>query len=201
MRSVLYIEEKKKSNKMSSRPVYLDRDGVINRNRRDYVRSLEDWIPIPGAIEAITRLSKAGHPVIVITNQSAIAREFCTVRDVESIHSSLIQMVSKAGGVISGIYYCPHHPDDGCECRKPRTGMVETARKELSLSEGGYIVGDAESDMELGRRAGLKTILVLTGRGRDQMEKIESEGLPEPWRISEDISSAVEIIIRDSRDS
>jgi len=186
---------------MSVLPVYLDRDGVINRNRSDYVRSLEDWIPIPGAIEAIIRLSQAGHPVIVITNQSAIARGYCTVRDVERIHSNLIHQVNKAGGEISGIYYCPHHPDDGCECRKPSTGMLETARRELDLPEGGYIVGDADSDMELGRRAGLKTILVLTGRGRDQKEKIESESLPEPWRISEDISSAVEIIIRDSGNS
>jgi D-glycero-D-manno-heptose 1,7-bisphosphate phosphatase len=185
---------------MESKPVYIDRDGVINKNRSDYVKSLEEWVPIPGAIDAITRLSKAGHPVVVLTNQSAIARNFCCVSDVERIHQHLISLVSKAGGMISGIYYCPHHPDDGCECRKPRTGMVDFARRELDLPDGGYMIGDADSDMELGRRARLKTVLVLTGRGRDQLERIKSKDLPEPWKVTENIFSAVQIILEDSAD-
>ena len=183
---------------MRNEPVFLDRDGVINRNRVDYVRSLEQWIPLPGAIEAITKLSNSGHPVIVLTNQSAIARGYCRISDVERIHRHLIHQVSMAGGMIKGIYYCPHHPDDGCECRKPRTGMVESARRELKLPDGGYIVGDADSDMELGRRTGLKTVLVLTGRGNDQLKKINSEGFTIPWKVTEDISSAVEIILKDT---
>lgn len=185
---------------MAAKPVYIDRDGVINKNRSDYVKSLEEWIPIPGAVDAITTLSNAGHPVIVITNQSAIARQFCRVSDVERIHRHLRSLVGKAGGVITGIYYCPHHPDDGCNCRKPRTGLVDSARSELDLPDGGYIVGDAESDMELGRRAGLKTVLVLTGRGRDQLDKIISEGFPEPWKVTEDISSATQLILENSTD-
>lgn len=180
---------------IKAEPVFLDRDGVINRNRVDYVRSLEQWIPIHGSIEAIARLSNAGHPVIVLTNQSAIARNYCRVSDVERIHRHLIHLVSAAGGSISGIYYCPHLPDEGCDCRKPRTGMVESAREELNLPDGGYIIGDADSDMELGRRAGLKTILVLTGRGKDQIRKIELEDFTRPWKIAEDISSAVEMIL------
>ncbi len=180
---------------MGAEPVFLDRDGVINMNRADYIRSLKEWIPIPGAIEALARLSNAGHPVIVLTNQSAIARKYCTVSDVEEIHRHLLHIVSNAGGMISGIYYCPHHPDDDCECRKPRTGMVESARRELNLPDGGYIVGDAVSDMELGRRAGLKTLLVLTGRGEDQFRKIESEGCIRPWKVTENLSSAVDIIL------
>ena len=185
---------------MKAEPVFLDRDGVINRNRSDYVRSLDEWVPIQGAIDAIVRLSIAGHPVLVITNQSAIARKYCSVSDVEEIHRNLKHLVKLAGGMINGIYYCPHHPDDGCECRKPRTGMIESARRELDLPEGGYIVGDAFSDMELGRRSGLKTILVLTGRGKDQLRKIDSEGLSRPWEITEDISSAVEMILKDAGD-
>jgi len=180
---------------MGAEPVFLDRDGVINVNRVDYIRSLEQWIPLPGAIEAIAKLSKAGYKVIVLTNQSAIAREYCAFSDVERIHLHLSDLISKAGGLISGIYYCPHHPDDGCECRKPRTGMIESAKRELNLPDGGYIVGDADSDMELGRRSGLKTVLVLTGRGKDQLRKINSEGLTKPWKVTEDISSAVELII------
>ncbi len=180
------------------KPVFLDRDGVINRDSSDYIKSLEEWVPLPGAIEAIVRLSNAGHPVIILTNQSAIARRFCRVSDVEEIHLHLQHQVSKAGGLISGIYYCPHHPDDGCECRKPRTGMVESARREFDLPDGGYIIGDADSDMELGRRTGLKTVLVLTGRGNDQLRKINSEGFTRPWKVTENISSAVEIILEDT---
>ena len=183
---------------MGAEPVFLDRDGVINMNRTDYVRSLKEWIPFPGAIEALAKLSNAGHPVIVLTNQSAIAREYCTVSDVEEIHQHLLNLVSSAGGMISGIYYCPHHPDDECECRKPRTGMIESARMELNLPAGGYIVGDADSDMELGRRAGLKTLLVLTGRGEDQFKKINSEGCIRPWKVTDNISSAVDIIFADT---
>ncbi len=180
------------------KPVYLDRDGVINLNRADYIRSLEEWIPIPGAIEAIVRLSNAGHPVIVLTNQSAIARNYCRVSDVEGIHKHLLHLACKAGGFISGIYYCPHHPDDGCECRKPRTGMIESARSELNLPDGGYIVGDADSDMELGRRTGLKTVLVLTGRGKDQLRTIDSDDCIRPWKVTENITSAVDIILEDT---
>lgn len=183
---------------MGAEPVFLDRDGVINTNRADYIRSLSQWIPIHGAIDAIARLSNAGHHVIVLTNQSAIARKYCRISDVEEIHLHLLHLVSKAGGLISGIYYCPHHPDEQCECRKPRTGMVESARMELDLPDGGYIVGDADSDMELGRKAGLKTVLVLTGRGKDQLRKINSEGCIQPWKVTENISSAVDIILEDT---
>ena len=181
------------------KPVFLDRDGVINLNRADYIRSLREWIPIPGAIEAIVRLSNAGHPVIVLTNQSAIARNYCSVSDVEGIHLHLLHLVSKAGGLISGIYYCPHHPDDGCECRKPRTGMIESARNALNLPDGGYIVGDADSDMELGRRSGLKTVLVLTGRGKDQLRMMNSDDYPRPWKVTENITSAVDLILEDTK--
>lgn len=179
-------------------PVFLDRDGVINRNCADYVRSLKDWIPLPGSIEAIAKLSIAGHPVIVVTNQSAISRKYCLESDVMEIHQHLIQLVDNAGGRIAGLYYCPHHPDDECDCRKPRTGMLDMARKELNLPPGGYLVGDASSDMEMGIRAGLKTILVLTGRGLNQLELIEKENQPSPWRVTEDLASAALIILEDS---
>jgi len=180
---------------MAALPVFLDRDGVINRNSADYVRTVDQWIPLPGAIDAIVRLCIAGHPVFVITNQSAIARGYCEVSEVEKIHRKMIRLLEEAGGSFAGIYYCPHHPDDGCECRKPSIGMIRAARSENDLPDGGFMVGDAESDMELGRRAGLKTILVLTGRGRNQLKTIESENRPRPWVVTEDIVSAVDIIL------
>ena len=179
-------------------PVFLDRDGVINRDSADYIRSLKDWIPLPGSIDAIANLSNAGHPVIIVTNQSAISRKYCLESDVREIHQYLIHLVDKAGGKIDGLYYCPHHPDDECDCRKPKTGMLDTARQELNLPSGGYLVGDASTDMEMGRRGDLKTILVLTGRGLNQLELIEKENHPLPWRVTEDLASAALIILEDS---
>lgn len=179
-------------------PVFLDRDGVINRNRDDYVKSVEEWVPLPGAISSIVRLSRAGHAVVVVTNQSSIAREFCSEEDVREVNRYMTGLVEDKGGTIAGVYYCPHHPESGCSCRKPETGMVDAARDELGLPPGGYIVGDAYSDMELGRRAGLRTILVLTGRGREQLTAIRSRNCPLPWRVAKDLTAAVEIILRDS---
>lgn len=179
-------------------PVYLDRDGVINLNRNDYVRTVDDWVPISGAAEAIARLSSAGHPVVVVSNQSAVARGFCSLEDVQAIHRRLCSLVKGAGGRIAGIYFCPHHPEEGCSCRKPATGLVERAVLELALPPGGYIVGDADTDMELGRRLGLKTVMVLTGRGSRQMELIRKTGADPPWRVTGDIVSAAGLILNDA---
>ncbi len=176
-------------------PVYLDRDGVINANRADYVRSLSQWEPIQGSLEAVARLSSSGHPVIILTNQSAIARGYCTEDDVRKIHARMKQMVEECGGAITGMYYCPHHPDDGCSCRKPATGMIELARMEHGLGVGGWMVGDAASDMEMGLKAGLSTILVLTGRGTVQLEEIRKSGMPEPDYIAADLAEASLIIL------
>lgn len=181
--------------KNSLPPVFIDRDGVINENRADYVKSPNEWIPISGSVEAIAELSKIGFPVIIVTNQSAIARGFCSIDDVEQIHTMLIEQVTAAGGRIRHIAYCPHHPDDNCECRKPKTGMVDSAKKELELEDGGYMIGDAATDMEMGRNAELKTILVMTGRGEVQYGIIESNKLPVPWKIAYNLSEAVSVII------
>jgi D-glycero-D-manno-heptose 1,7-bisphosphate phosphatase len=176
-------------------PVFLDRDGVINRNRDDYVRSIADWVPIPGSIEAVARLSGAGHPVIVVTNQSAVARGYCALADVEAVHALMRTRIEEAGGSLTGVYYCPHHPDEHCICRKPEIGMIDRARAEHLLPSGGYLVGDAVSDMEMGRKAGLLTILVLTGRGAAQLLRMKSGGDPMPWKVAADLAEAVDIIL------
>lgn len=176
-------------------PVFLDRDGVINANRSDYVRSLEQWRPLPGSIAAMVRLSSAGHPVIVITNQSAVSRGYCTEVDVSEIHDRLTLLVEEAGGLVTGIYHCPHHPDDLCTCRKPATGLIERARADHAMADGGWMVGDAASDIEMGLKAGLTTILVLTGRGSAQLELMRVSGRAEPHFIAADLSEAVDIIL------
>jgi len=176
-------------------PVFLDRDGVINMNRPDYVRNPGQWIPIPGAVASVARLHQAGYPVIVVTNQSGVARGFYTEEDVEAVHSLMAAAFRAAGADVTGFFYCPHHPSDGCRCRKPETGMIDRARREHALPPGGWMVGDAETDMELGRRAGLRTILVLSGRGRSQLQKIRAEKRIEPDFITESLVSAADVIL------
>lgn len=180
----------------SAVPVFLDRDGVINENRRDYVRSLSQWVPLPGVFEAMARLSAAGHPLIVVTNQSGIARGFFGEAELEQIHDRMRSLMSHAGGSFAGIEHCPHAPWDCCACRKPETGMIDRARRRLSLSERcGWIVGDAGTDMELGRRSGLKTVLVLTGRGRVQLDQIMRDGGTPPDFVRDDLDSAADLIL------
>ena len=180
---------------MCALPVYVDRDGVINENCDDYVRSLSQWIPVKGAFSSLAALSRAGHPIVVVTNQSAVARGYTTLANIEEIHVELLRLSAAAGGVIQGIYYCPHHPDDGCGCRKPETGMIDAARKEHDLPQGGWIIGDAATDMELGRRAGIETILVLTGRGAEQLQMIREKGSRMPDVIVENLGKATAYIL------
>lgn len=182
---------------MAPEPVYLDRDGVLNENVPDYVRNLSMWVPIPGALEAAAMLSGMGHPVVVVTNQSAIGRGLVDASTVEEINSELVRRISLLGGRVSGVYYCPHRPDEHCGCRKPETGMIDRARRELGLPAGGWLVGDAESDMEMGRRAGLRTIMVMTGRGSSQIA-LSQEGKP-PAFIAGDMADAAGIILDSGR--
>jgi len=178
-------------------PVYLDRDGVINENRPDYVRHPGHLVPIAGAVESVARLTGAGHSVIVVTNQSGIARGYYTSCDVQLIHE-VIGAAFKAAGVDMNriaFYFCPHHPDDHCCCRKPMTGMIDAARGELSLPLGGWIIGDADSDMELGRRCGLKTILVLSGRGVSQLQRIKAAKGVLPDHVTGSIAAACDLIL------
>ncbi len=176
-------------------PIFLDRDGVINENRADYVKSPSEWRPYPGAVAAIASLHRAGHRIIVVTNQSGIGRGLYTAEDVELIHDVLQSAFAAAGVNDAAIYYCPHRPNEKCGCRKPETGMINQARHELNLPSGGWMIGDAESDMELGRRAGLKTVLVLSGRGQTQLEKITTENLPLPDYVTDSVISAVRLIL------
>ena len=186
-------------------PVFLDRDGVVNRNMAGYVRTVADWVPIPGSIDSVARLSTAGHPVVVVSNQSAIARGLTSREEVERINSLMRSAVERAGGRLLDVYYCPHHPDEGCGCRKPSTGMIDRARREHGLPEScGFMVGDAMSDMQLARRAGLIAIMVRTGRGSDQLGILRKarpgSGTGDvvdsaPDHVCKDLAGAVDLIL------
>ncbi|MBA58713.1 MAG: D-glycero-beta-D-manno-heptose-1,7-bisphosphate 7-phosphatase [Gammaproteobacteria bacterium] len=147
--------------------VILDRDGVINKDSDSYIKNLEEWIPEEGSIEAIVRLTKANIPVFVATNQSGIGRGKISIADLKEIHHEMSNTVEKAGGAILDIKFCPHHPNDRCECRKPEIGLITQILSENNLkASDGYFVGDSDSDLQAADKSGCKAVLVLTGKGR-----------------------------------
>ena len=155
--------------------IILDRDGVINFDSDNYIRSLEEWVPIPGSIEAIARLSAAGFTVTVATNQSGLARGYFEIKDLEAIHASLCRQVEDLGGQIAGIFYCPHLPGEGCNCRKPATGLLESIERELKLpARDAFFIGDSLKDLQAAQSFGCKPILVRTGKGVGTLEILRS---------------------------
>ncbi|NVK73834.1 MAG: D-glycero-beta-D-manno-heptose 1,7-bisphosphate 7-phosphatase [Oceanospirillaceae bacterium] len=154
--------------------ILLDRDGVINQDSDAYVKSVDEWQPIPGSIKSIAALSKAGFKVYVVTNQSGIARGYYDETTLQAMHDKMIALVEAEGGTIHGIQYCPHGPDDNCRCRKPKSGMIEAIEAELGLSFQNYpaiMVGDSLRDLQAGNFRGCSPVLVLTGNGRETQYK------------------------------
>ena len=150
------------------RPVaFLDRDGTINEEKI-YLSHPADFHLLPGAAQAIKRLNRAGWAVVVVTNQSGLARGYFSPETLQAIHRRLEQALAQAGAGVDGIYLCPHHPDDGCTCRKPGTALFKQAAADMDLDlRHSVIIGDKMSDLEPGSRLGCKTVLVLTGHGTE----------------------------------
>lgn len=153
----------------------LDRDGVINADSDDYIRNLGDWAPLPGSIEAIAALSRAGYRIAIATNQSGLSRGYFTLDQLEEIHAALCQAVEEQGGHIAAIFYCPHLPEEGCNCRKPATGLLDAIEQELGESlRGAYFIGDSLKDLQAGQAAGCQPVLVKTGKGQATLKQIHS---------------------------
>lgn len=156
--------------------VILDRDGVINEDSDAYIKSVDEWIPIPGSIEAIARLYKAGFTIVIATNQSGLGRQLFPLSSLESMHNKLNLLVKNAGGEIAGIYYCPHLPDEGCNCRKPKAGLIDAIERDLGISaQGAFFIGDSVRDLEAGLAKGCTPILVKTGKGEKTLTKIGAD--------------------------
>lgn len=154
--------------------ILLDRDGVINQDSKAYVKSVDEWIPLPGSIKAIAALSKAGFKVFIVTNQSGIARGYYDENTLALMHQKMTDLITAEGGKIDGIEYCPHGPDDGCDCRKPKAGMIESIEKQLGLNfenTPAIMVGDSLRDLQAGKKRGCKPVLVLSGNGRETQYK------------------------------
>jgi len=156
--------------------IILDRDGVINQDSDEYVKSVDEWLPIPGSANAIARLCKAGYQVAVATNQSGLARGYFSLDDLNAMHEKMAGLVQAEGGNFAHIAYCPHGPDDHCDCRKPLPGLIHQIEEALNVSaKGCYMVGDSLRDLQAGQAAGMKAALVLTGKG--ERTKAKGEGL------------------------
>ncbi|HSN20121.1 MAG TPA: D-glycero-beta-D-manno-heptose 1,7-bisphosphate 7-phosphatase [Usitatibacter sp.] len=171
----------------------LDRDGVINYDSDLYIKSPAEWRPIPGSIEAIARLNQGGYRVAVATNQSGIGRGLFDMATLNAINDKMMEMVFRHGGRIDALFFCPHTPDEGCSCRKPRTGMLEeiAARFHADL-RGAPCVGDSLKDMQAADAVGAQPILVLTGKGRVAREE---GGLPKKTLVFEDLAEASRHIV------
>ena len=155
--------------------VVLDRDGVINQESPEFIKSPDEWIPIKGSLEAIARLSQAGYDVLVLTNQSAVGRGIISADMLGQIHVRMMEQVRQHGGQIQCVVFCPHHPDDDCDCRKPKAGMYAEVAARLNLSFSGiYSVGDSERDLLAAKAAGATPVLVKTGNGRKTLQKIKA---------------------------
>lgn len=179
------------------RAVFLDRDGTINQEK-EYLHRPEEFEFIPGAPEAIGMLKDAGYLVVVVTNQSGVARGYYAEADVELIHRHMDELLAAHGVSINGYYYCPHHPENGidgymadCDCRKPLPGMLLKAASEMDIDlAASWMVGDKLADIEAGMGAGCSTALVLTGYGAAQV-RLLPEGVP----VHADLLSAARAII------
>ena len=181
---------------MLRKAVFLDRDGVINRDSPDYIKRLEEFEFLPGSLEALRRLAEQGFACIVITNQSAPARGLMTREALDAIHRRLCAAVAEAGGRILDIFICPHLPADGCSCRKPKPGLLHAAQRKYGIDfSSAAMIGDSVTDIECALNAGVRTtVLVQTGNGEKAARELSARGL-RPGFIAQDLNRAVDWLV------
>lgn len=176
--------------------IILDRDGVINQDRDDYVKSSLEWVEIPKSADAIAFLNQMGYTIAVATNQSGLKRGLFSIHDLNLMHEKMLQTVQNVGGVISGIWFCPNLPDDDCNCRKPKPGMiVDILERFHAVAEETYLVVDSLRDLQTIAEVGGIPVLVLTGKGKNTLEK-HQELLPANTQIFDslwDFSQSIDI--------
>jgi D-glycero-D-manno-heptose 1,7-bisphosphate phosphatase len=176
--------------------VFLDRDGTINQDSADYIKDWSEFVFLPRSIEAIRDLTAAGFTIVIITNQSAIPRQLISPSELEDIHSKLKSAVRSGGGKISDIFHCPHMPADGCDCRKPRPGLIIQAQKKYSIELAtSVMVGDSAKDIECAHNAGCgHSILVKTGNYQEAAARLAAANLAADY-LAADLYEAAEWII------
>ncbi len=180
---------------MTERYVILDRDGTINVDSEDFIKSPEEWLPLSGSLEAIAEFTRHGYRVIVITNQSGIARGLFDLATLEAMHDKMRQMSLAAGGRIEAVYFCPHGPDEHCACRKPKPGLFEAFAKDRQVDlKNIYAIGDSFRDIEACLAAGARPILVKTGKGGKTLQNHPQLTIP----VFENLYDAARYIVSKS---
>ncbi len=177
----------------------LDRDGVINQDSDEFIKSPDEWIPIKGSLDAIAKLSQAGYDIVVITNQSGVGRGLFSADTLGQIHVRMLDYVQQHGGKIQSILFCPHHPDEDCECRKPKTGLYDLLASRLSVSFSGvYSVGDSFRDLQAAKSAGALPILVKTGKGKKTLKQLTSNKDQELEKVTvfDDLAKFADALIK-----
>ncbi|MGE5652111.1 MAG: D-glycero-beta-D-manno-heptose 1,7-bisphosphate 7-phosphatase [Bacillota bacterium] len=174
--------------------IILDRDGVINHDSDNFIKSPDEWIPIPGSLEAIARLNQAGYRVVVATNQSGVARGLFNIITLNAIHQKLHQAARQVGADIGAIFFCPHAADDNCDCRKPKPGLLQEIAKRFDVSlKGVPTVGDSLRDLQAGFIVGCTPYLVRTGKGEKTLAK---GGLPPGTTVHADLAAFVDHLLK-----
>lgn len=175
--------------------VILDRDGVINRDSPEFVKNADEFQPLPGSIDAIARLSRAGFTVAVASNQSGLARGLFDRRALRAMHRKLRRLAAAAGGRVDRIVICPHGPDDGCSCRKPAPGLLLRLARHYGVAlEGTPVIGDSLRDLEAAQAAGATPVLVRTGNGRRTEAALS--GALRDVQVYDDLSSAAQELLQ-----
>lgn len=178
--------------------VILDRDGVINYDSEEYIKSPEEWLPIPGSLDAIAQLNRAGFRVLIATNQSGVARGLYDIETLDQIHEKLLRELAAVGGYVEEIFFCPHHPDEHCHCRKPKPGLLFNIQEKYAvpLTET-FFIGDSYVDVAAAQVAGCHPLLVMTGKGRYSLERY-----PELLHIPqfEDLAHAAQFVMSRQKD-
>ena len=178
--------------------VILDRDGTINSDSDEFVKSPEEWLPLPGALEAIARLNHAGWHVVIASNQSGLGRGLFDVASLNAMHAKMLKLLAAKGGRIDAIFYCPHTAEDDCHCRKPQPGLFEQVGLRFGVPLRGVpAVGDSLRDLQAGAAAGCEPHLVLTGKSEKYRGTAPPEGLPPGTRIHKDLSAFADFLLDD----
>ena len=177
--------------------IILDRDGVINEDSDDYIKSPDEWIPIPGSLDAISRLNHAGYSVVIASNQSGIARGYFSLETLAAMSVKMNNLLSPLGGRIDAMFFCPHGPKDGCDCRKPKPGLLTEIGNRFQASLGEVMfVGDNMNDVKAALAAGAQPVIVRTGKGEQTVNSLAETGINN-IPVYDDLTGVVNSILKD----
>jgi len=176
--------------------VILDRDGTLNQDSAEFIKTPEEWLPLPGALEAVARFNHAGWHVVIASNQSGLGRGLFDVSMLNAIHAKMHKMLAAVGGRVDAVFYCPHAPDEGCHCRKPESGLFEQIGERYGVDLRGVpTAGDTARDVLAGARVGCEPHLVLTGKGAAYRGRRLPHNFPKGTQVHEDLAALADFLI------